>query len=300
MLSAICAMCLLSQPLWCRAETTDQRPDSWIKLTPSLERGLVITLNGAGQGGVAYSAATGLWGTGYGTDPWVIIKLNPTPSTSRSSLPAPMECEPQLQNYTDSTGKYELICTPMYKFDGITSLQGNTSIHPDLKIEQIQLWVSIKKDGVFIDPEREPIPGAMDPIFTLTWRTVGGVRTATTRIMKKTTQSGTTQLSLDIDDHVNTYGDYATINYVWRVVNTGIPDITPLSTKMYMEQLDSNLEMTYIGSSGAGDVVIVPNTPITLPTKMGLSDAGKIRLKLTSKRGYGPRSSQLRVTVEWS
>ena len=186
-----------------------------------------------------------------------------------------------------------------YKYAG---LAGFVQFNPSYKsrtIEKINVTITFLKDGVGLNPIVDPLPYAVKPYFRLAIPKGNGGTSIQTLNLYATGRTSETVLGVQIDNYVYVNGDVATIDYEWSVNNTAHLNIASLYTKMYMEQLDANLEMTYIAPNGSAGGVIVPNTTITLPTKKGLSDSGQIKLKLTSKRGYGPRSTRLRITVEW-
>lgn len=108
-----------------------------------------------------------------------------------------------------------------------------------------------------------------------------------------------TELTLQIDDVARVTDDDVVINYRWDV-SSGSYLVSSIYSKMYMQQLDSNIELRYVKPDGSGSAVIVPNTNVTVEdTSPRENSNGQIKLKLNSKTGFGPRTSRLRVTVEW-
>ena len=91
-----------------------------------------------------------------------------------------------------------------------------------------------------------------------------------------------------------------TTSYYSWVVSPEASNVSAINTKMYMEQIDTNLALSYVKPDGSGAVAIVPHSKVTIEdTSRRITSNGKIKLKLDSKTGFGTRSSRLRVTVEW-
>ena len=157
----------------------------------------------------------------------------------------------------------------------------------------------MEENGANVDPTTTVLPMRLSNTFLLTvFDDVAGT-SDTIIFLTGNDQAGTTTLGLTIDDVVSVNGDDAVINYRWRV-SRGLPYVSALYSTMYMEHIDSNLELTYYPYVGDSGIVLAPNTKVTIEGKSNASvGLGKIRLKLNNNSGFGPRSSKLRVTVEW-
>lgn len=179
-----------------------------------------------------------------------------------------------------------------------TAFQDYPQLH-DNRIVQFAVESLWSIDGQLVDPTKTNIgPGFTGKInFTL----FGAGESPATGYVdydRNPTANVQTVLTLHLDDVVRVTDDNVQINYRWDVSH-GPYVISSIYSKMYMEQLDSNIELTYIKPDGTGSAVIVPNTHVSVEdTSTREQSNGQIKLKL-GQTGFGPRTSRLRVTVEW-
>lgn len=207
-------------------------------------------------------------------------------------------CAPQLSvTYSDSTGDYATKCKVLVFYIDGSDFQPYDPTKKSTPIVQFALDTIWTKNGVEINPTKTLVPELLGDSFY--FRLYSDSYTVKGYMYQGSWGLNTTALDLYVDDVVYATGDDAVINYSWKV-SPGLPFISAMNTKMYMEQIDSNIAMSYVKPDGTGAAVIVPNTKITLEdNSKGLTSNGQIKLKLDRKTEFGTRSSRLRVTVEW-
>lgn len=216
---------------------------------------------------------------------------------SMASVPG---CQPMgLTSYNDSTGNYSVKCNIKVKYYGGTDYEpyNRTKARKVVGFAVDSLWA---KNGVIVDPTHTLLPDKFDGTMNFT---VFGNNTTPIRGSVKANYieqtAGRTVLGLNIDDIVTSTSDDVVINYSWSV-SPGADSVSSIYSKMYMEQLDSNIDMVYVKPDGSGSAVIVPNHIVVIEdTGKRLASNGQIKLSLDSKTGFGTKSSRLRVTVEW-
>ncbi len=201
--------------------------------------------------------------------------------------------------YDDSTGHYDVTCNTYVKYAN----EKNYTIYDPTKttatIEKFAFDTVWSKNGVPIDPMSMFLSTSLANRVEIGVDNGSGSYTPYVYTFKTIETAHDTVLSLNIDDVVHVNGDDAEINYSWNVT-PGVPSVSTMYTKMYMQQLDSNIVMSYVKQDGSGSEVIVPNNKVVLEdTSKRLTSNGKIKLKLDNKTGFGTKSSRLRVTVEW-
>ncbi|HAW7893075.1 TPA: hypothetical protein JLM80_004860 [Escherichia coli] len=208
-------------------------------------------------------------------------------------------CTPSgVVDYTDSTGHYVVTCNSMVQYANEPNYTHYDPSKITIPIAKLAFDIKWTKNGVSIDPSTTVVPGKLAYAVKLDlYSGRGYITTGYTFTALETSYN--TVLSLNIDDVVSVTGDDAIINYSWNV-SPGTPYVSAMNTKMYMQQLDSNIVMSYVKPDGSGSAVIVPNHYVVLEdTSKRLTSNGQIKLKLASKTGFGTKSSRLRVTVEW-
>ncbi len=204
-----------------------------------------------------------------------------------------------VSNYTDSSGHYVATCNLLVQYYDSRNYQAYDPQNKNKPIVGFALDVQYLKNGTPIDPYVTEIPDAITDTFTLQAFDDRVPHQVDYSIYENQSNYGHTYLYLTIDDVVSVTGDDAVINYRWSVA-PGLSYVTTMNKKMNMEQIDSNLTLSYVKPDGSGTEVIVPNTLVTIEdTSRGLTSNGQIKLKLGSMSGFGTRSTRLRVTVEW-
>ncbi|MVW21872.1 hypothetical protein GP664_25980 [Escherichia coli] len=199
----------------------------------------------------------------------------------------------------DSNGSYSVDCRVLVEYGKNSGLQPYDPAKSTANINKFAIDTYWRKNGTQIDPTKTSFPGPPSYVVQMHLAFAKGNNQDDILFLATKRESGYTVLTLRIDDVVYVNGVDAVINYSWDV-SPGISYISAMKTKMYMEQLDSNIEMSYVKPDGSGSAVIVPNNCVTLEdTSQRLASNGQIKLKLNNKTGFGPRSSRLRVTVEW-
>ncbi|MVW21898.1 hypothetical protein GP664_26120 [Escherichia coli] len=225
--------------------------------------------------------------------------------TARDGVGVPLTAAPRcnvvsgITHYEDSYGTYDVSCLMRVQYADSKAWQRYDPMKKNIPVVKFAAVTSWDLDGISVDPAHVPFPSTYSYAFDLS--VIGTSPQAPTTVMfdSQKSQDGTTYLTLDIDDVVSFTDDVATIKYNWRVT-PGLPFVSALNTQMYMEQIDSNLALSYVKADGSGAAVIVPNTKVSLgDTSTGLTSNGQIKLKLDSKSGFGIRSTRLRVTVVW-
>ncbi len=160
------------------------------------------------------------------------------------------------------------------------------------------LW---SNNGEIVDPTKTNLPPGFTGKYNfILYENGGGTASGNVKYRYNALATVRTELTFQIDDVVRvTDDDVALINYRWDVTH-GPYLVSSIYSKMYMQQLDSNIALTYVKPDGSGSAVIVPNENVTVEnTSPRENSNGQIKLKLDSKTGFGPRTSRLRVTVEW-
>lgn len=199
-------------------------------------------------------------------------------------------------NYSGREYRVQCRVTVNHRFGA--AFQDYPDLH-DNRIVQFAIESLWSIDGKLVDPTKTNIgPGFTGQInFTL----YGAGESPSTGYVdydRNPTATVRTELTLHLDDVVRVTNDNVLINYRWDVSH-GPYEISSIYSKMYMEQLDSNIELTYIKPDGSGSAVIVPNAKVNVEdTSTRENSNGQIKLKL-GKTGFGTRTSRLRVTVEW-
>lgn len=202
-------------------------------------------------------------------------------------------------SYTDSTGSYSVTCSVKVRYYGETEYIPYNRVKAK-KVIAFAVDTIWAKNGVPVNPATTLLPGVFDgkPTFTVYGNNTTPI-SGTITIPYIEDRRGRTVLGLNIDDIVTATSDGVVINYSWSV-SPGADNVSSIYSKMYMEQLDSNIEMAYVKPDGSGSTVIVPNNVVVLEdTSKRLASNGQIKLRLDSKTGFGTKSSRLRVTVEW-
>ncbi len=208
-------------------------------------------------------------------------------------------CDPTgVIDYTDSTGHYVVTCNVLVQYANEPNYTHYDPSKITIPIAKLAFDTSWTKNGVSIDPSETVVPGNLAYAGRMNVYSDRGYITCYYTFITLDT-SYNTALSLNIDDVASVTGDDAIINYSWNV-SPGTPFVSAMNTKMSMQQLDSNIVMSYVKPDGSGSAVIVPNHYVVLEdTSKRLTSNGQIKLKLASKTGFGTKSSRLRVTVEW-
>lgn len=201
------------------------------------------------------------------------------------------------RTYSDSTGDYKLSCRTLVQYRNTSDFQ---SYDPRNQTDIVAIAVDTTwtKNGVEINPTMTDVPKFLGDGYKLYLYSDDGLKNYEFTFQGRWDNNDTV-LTFNIDDVVYGTGDDAIINYSW-VVTPGFPFISAMNANMYMEQIDSNIAMSYVKPDGTGAAEIVPYTKINLEDiSKGLTSNGQIKLKLDGKNAFGTLSSQLRVTVEW-
>ncbi|WP_143370970.1 hypothetical protein, partial [Escherichia coli] len=161
-------------------------------------------------------------------------------------------------SYTDSTGNYGFSCNVLVKYVDGASFQNYDPSKQTTDITEFAIDTIWTKNGVEIDPNTTYIPKCLAQGFKLYVYSNGSL-VNNTYPFEVQWGKNVTKLALNIDDVVYASGDEAIINYNWGVT-PAYPFISAMNTNMYMEQIDSNIAMSYVKPDGTGAAVIVPNT----------------------------------------
>ncbi|HBE6203206.1 TPA: hypothetical protein KMK54_004909 [Escherichia coli] len=161
------------------------------------------------------------------------------------------------------------------------------------------LDITYFKNGTAIDPTQTDIPLALTGTFSIQTYDYKTPHQTLYELRKQNYQKFNTELRLKVADHVYVTNGEAEIPFSWFIFK-GAPYVETMNHKVYMEQIDSNLALTYIKKDGTG-TAIVPHSKVSVENKLinGISGNGVIKLKLDSSTDFGTRSSGLRLTVEW-
>ena len=198
--------------------------------------------------------------------------------------------------YRDATGTYILRCKLLVKYSDSSDFEDWSFVNRYRNILAMALDVTLTHNNVPIKIEWGGVPPQLSDAFRVQTYDNGSTPHSTYYEYDVQFATGTTTLELSINDSVDAEGTDIVIPYQWGV--KGVYRY-PVYSRMYMEQIDSNLELTYIQPSGASGGVIEPNTKVDVMSKSNATSGyGEIHLKLNKKTGFGPRSSKLRVTVE--
>ncbi len=247
-------------------------------------------------------------GCPYGSN--VVLHSGPTGTTmmvvysASDKVGVPMDRAPECavdgpSEYTDGTGHYKVTCEMLVKYADSNNFQTYDPSKKNLPIGTFALNTIWTRDGVVVNPKLTLLPGELSNKFQVFAYTSKGMESASPWFETDGGIVNQVTVRLNIDDVKYVTGDEAVINYDWKATGSRAP-ISAMYATMYMEQLDSNIDLTYDMPDGGGEAVIVPNTQVTIedPSKRLMSN-GQIKLKLASKTGFGTRSTRLRVTVDW-
>ncbi|RDO49985.1 hypothetical protein C4A74_00513 [Escherichia coli] len=202
------------------------------------------------------------------------------------------------ESYSDSTGVYQLKCRVLVQYRNDSTFQPYDPLKKSTPIIGFAVDTIWTYNGVEINPTTTDVPRYLCDGFNFRLYS-NDLLTNNVYNFRGSWDINITALTFNIDDVVYAAGDDVIINYSWKV-SPGFPFISAMNAKMYMEQIDSNIAISYVKPDGTGAAVIVPNTNITIEdNSKGLTSNGQIKLKLNSKNEFGTRSSRLRVTVEW-
>lgn len=273
----------------------DKRRDGTQTLGPDLEVKPDVVITSGGLGPVTYSPSLEIH-NGTNT-PFMRIKLTATGGSTSQSV-EPSCAIPGVANYSDSSGDYSVTCNVKVLYAIGADYVTYNPRYKHVKINSFALDIIYEKNGMAIDPSTTGIPWALSDMAAIIVHNDQTPVSYRYEIRDKDTSTDS-RLDFYIDDVVHASGDDVEINYSWSV-SPGASYVSAIYTKLYIEQIDSNLELSYIKPGGTGAEVIVPNTKVILDdTYRGNSKSGSIKLKLGSITGFGTRSSRLRVTVEW-
>ncbi len=226
----------------------------------------------------------------------VRIVLNHVSGTGTSQPTQPFCVARDAAVYRDATGTYILRCKLLVKYSDSSDFEDWSFVNRYRNILAFALDVTCSHNNVPIKIKWGGIPTQLSDAFRVQTYDNGSTPHSTYYEYDTQLASGTTTLELSINDTVHVEGTDIVIPYQWGVKG---PYRYPVYSLMYMEQIDSNLELSYIQASGASGGVIEPNTKVNVMSKSNATSGyGEIRLKLNNKTGFGPRSSKLRVTVE--
>lgn len=274
---------------------TDQRNDGREILDMGLRYAPEITITNGNISG-KYSATLYKKTDIHGT----VMSIELAATSGGTSQGAAPKCELLgWTSYTDGTGEYSVTCDILILYANQNQLRPFYQGFRNVKINKFVINVNYYRNGVLIDPTVVEFPIEFPSSLNFYW-TDGSVQKSQLYEFKHhTAKNGKTQLTMTIPDRVGVVGDVITIPYTWGVTHV-LGDVPSIYQNMYMEQLDSNLQLTYLLPGGGGIEEVVPNTKINIvDSSSGLTNTGDIKLKLASKFGYGSITSKLRVTVEW-
>ncbi len=229
--------------------------------------------------------------------PFWRIELHGTSGAAQLLTP---RCYPVgVRDYSHASGEYAVTCNLLVKYKNSRVYQNYDPNNKNKVIDSFAIDVTYLKNGTAIDPHATNLPIPLTGRFTIQTFDDRIPHQTEYELYENSYQSLHTRLDLTMDDVVCATGDDAVITYRWEA-KSEVPNISAMNTKMYMEQIDSNLTLSYVKPDGSGAVAIVPHSKVTIEdTSRRITSNGKIKLKLDSKTGFGTRSSRLRVTVEW-
>ncbi|HBE6203213.1 TPA: hypothetical protein KMK54_004917 [Escherichia coli] len=229
--------------------------------------------------------------------PFWRIELNGSSGAVQMLTPS---CFPMgVSDYSHASGEYAAKCNLLVKYKNNSNYQNYDPNNKNKVIVSFAIDVTYVKNGTAIDPQSTNLPIPLTGRFTIQTFDDRIPHQTVYELYENSYRSLHTRLVLTMDDVVRAIGDDAAITYRWEA-KSEVPNISAMNTKMYMEQIDSNLALSYVQPDGSGAVAIVPHSKVTIEdTSRRITSNGKIKLKLDSKTGFGTRSSRLRVTVEW-
>lgn len=211
-----------------------------------------------------------------------------------------VSCESVPPSYDTGRYTYSLTCESEVKYKGMAGFQAYNPSYKRIKIDQIKLKLTWWKDGTAINPTVVPVPSDLLGVAFVKFY-YGGGKVSTTRFRLNQTQKwGETKMIFNVPRMVKIIDPEFTIEYDWSVRMWDDQIFSPFYSKMTMEQMDGNMELTYLPENGTGAVTLVPNTIVTIVNEnKNLPANGVLKFKITSPRAFGTRSTNLKLTVEW-
>ncbi|WP_143370951.1 hypothetical protein, partial [Escherichia coli] len=162
------------------------------------------------------------------------------------------------ESYSDSTGVYQLKCRVLVQYRNDSTFQPYDPLKKSTPIIGFAVDTIWTYNGVEINPTTTDVPRYLCDGFNFRLYS-NDLLTNNVYNFRGSWDINITALTFNIDDVVYAAGDDVIINYSWKV-SPGFPFISAMNAKMYMEQIDSNIAISYVKPDGTGAAVIVPNT----------------------------------------
>ncbi|HFQ8553833.1 TPA: hypothetical protein ACHTGG_001190 [Escherichia coli] len=210
-----------------------------------------------------------------------------------------VSCNGVPESYNTGRYIYSIRCATEVRYKGMDGFQQYNPENKLKRIEQINLQLTWWKDGTVIDPTVEYVPSELLGVVAAEIWYGGGKTNRTEFNLNQNEKGGYTEMIFNMPRAIKTRNPNLKIEYDWSLKQWDDSMFSPFYYRMAIEQLDGNIELTYLPGDGSSAVKLAPNTELTiLHEQINQPRNGVLNFKMSSPRDFGTRSTRLKVTVE--